>query len=200
FYPYADTFTNFIPGTLGLISKIVGSDTYFELAQDLLEAGYSVFDRMPSSLGAEAIKFVRKNVPNDYLLMKSSSQDMVDQFGFSLERPYYLLRPELIESLFYMYRMTGKTLYADRVWKIWQGIQRNCRVPNGYVGTANVAVDDSSSGTMDIINSTESFFFAETFLYLYLTFADQDVLSLDDWVFTTEAHPLSRKYVFDGTF
>ncbi|KAJ2459722.1 hypothetical protein GGF42_001294 [Coemansia sp. RSA 2424] len=200
FYPYADTFTNFIPGTLGLISKIVGSDTYFELAQNLLEAGYSVFDRMPSSLGAEAIKFVRKNVPNDYLLMKSSSQEMVDQFGFSLERPYYLLRPELIESLFYMYRMTGKTLYADRVWKIWQGIQRNCRVPNGYVGTANVAVDDSSSGTMDIINSTESFFFAETFLYLYLTFADQDVISLDEWVFTTEAHPLSRKYVFDGTF
>ncbi|KAJ2061777.1 hypothetical protein GGI17_002847 [Coemansia sp. S146] len=200
FYPYADTFTNFIPGTLGLISKIVGSDSYFELAENLLEAGYSVFDRMPSSLGAEAIKFVRKNVPSDYLLMKSSSQSMVDQYGFSLERPYYLLRPELIESLFYMYRLTGKTMYADRVWKIWQGIQRNCRVPGGYVGTANVAVDDSASGTMDIINSTESFFFAETFLYLYLTFADQNVISLDEWVFTTEAHPLSRKYVFDGTF
>ncbi|KAJ2886478.1 hypothetical protein H4R27_000611 [Coemansia aciculifera] len=200
FYPYADTFTNFIPGTLGLISKIVGSDSYFELAENLLEAGYSVFDRMPSSLGAEAIKFVRKNVPSDYLLMKSSSQSMVDQYGFSLERPYYLLRPELIESLFYMYRLTGKTIYADRVWKIWQGIQRNCRVPGGYVGTANVAVDDSASGTMDIINSTESFFFAETFLYLYLTFADQSVISLDEWVFTTEAHPLSRKYVFDGTF
>ncbi|KAJ2250478.1 hypothetical protein GGI13_004012 [Coemansia sp. RSA 455] len=200
FYPYADTFTNFIPGTLGLISKIVGSDSYFDLAESLLEAGYSVFDKMPSSLGAEAIKFVRKNVPSDYLLMKNSSQSMVDQFGFSLERPYYLLRPELIESLFYMYRLTGKTIYADRVWKIWQGIQRNCRVPGGYVGTANVAVDDSASGTMDIINSTESFFFAETFLYLYLTFADHNLISLDEWVFTTEAHPLSRKYVFDGTF
>ncbi|KAJ2812994.1 hypothetical protein H4S07_001001 [Coemansia furcata] len=200
FYPYTDTFTNFIPGTLGFISKIVGSDDYFELAENLLEAGYSVFDRMPSSLGAEAIKFVRKNVPSDYLLMKTQSKSMVDRFGFSLERPYYLLRPELIESMFYMYRLTGKTLYADRVWKIWQGIQRNCRVPGGYVGTANVAVDDAASGTMDIINSTESFFFAETFLYLYLTFADQDVISLDEWVFTTEAHPLSRKYTFDGTF
>ncbi|KAJ2018357.1 hypothetical protein IWW39_005441 [Coemansia spiralis] len=200
FFPYADTFTNFIPGTLGLISKLVGSDLYFELAENLLESGFSVFDRMPSSLGAEAIKFVRKNVPSDYLLMKSSSKSMVDQYGFSLERPYYLLRPELIESLFYMYRLTGKQLYADRVWKIWQGIQRNCRVPGGYVGTANVAVDDMASGTMDIINSTESFFFAETFLYLYLTFADHDNINLDEWVFTTEAHPLSRKYVFDGTF
>ncbi|KAJ2893591.1 hypothetical protein GGI21_005405, partial [Coemansia aciculifera] len=79
FYPYADTFTNFIPGTLGLISKIVGSDVYFELAEKLLEAGFSVFARMPSALGAEAIKFVRKNVPSDYLLMKSSSQAMVDR-------------------------------------------------------------------------------------------------------------------------
>ncbi|KAJ2731025.1 hypothetical protein IW152_004838 [Coemansia sp. BCRC 34962] len=200
FFPYADTFTNFIPGTLALISKLVGSDSYFELAERLLEAGFSVFDRMPSSLGAEAIKFVRKGVPSDYLLMKATSKSMVDQYGFSLERPYYLLRPELIESLFYMYRLTGKQLYADRVWQIWQGIQRNCRVPGGYVGTANVAVDDAASGTMDIINSTESFFFAETFLYLYLTFADHDNISLDQWVFTTEAHPLSREYVFDGTF
>ncbi|KAJ2003673.1 hypothetical protein H4R26_002938 [Coemansia thaxteri] len=200
FYPYADTFTNFIPGTLGLISKMVQSDTYFDMAERLLEAGYSVFDRMPSSLGAEAIKFVRKNVPSDYLLMKTMPRVMVDQFGFSLERPYYLLRPELIESLFYMYRLTGKALHADRVWKIWQGIQRNCRVTDGYVGTANVAVDASTTGTINTIDSTESFFFAETFKYLYLTFADHSAISLDDFVFTTEAHPLSRKYTFDGTF
>ncbi|KAJ2688735.1 Mannosyl-oligosaccharide 1,2-alpha-mannosidase IC, partial [Coemansia sp. RSA 1285] len=50
------------------------------------------------------------------------------------------------------------------------------------------------------VDSTESFFFAETLLYLYLTFADQDTISLDDWVFTTEAHPLSRSIAFDGTF
>ncbi|KAI8326340.1 seven-hairpin glycosidase [Martensiomyces pterosporus] len=200
FYPYTDTFTNFIPGTLGLISRIVGSDTYFGLAENLMEAGYSVFDRMPSSLGAESIKFVRKNVPSDFLAMTPQSQDEVNKFGFSLERPYYMLRPELLESLFYMYRLTGKVMYADRVWKVWQGIQRNCRVADGYVGTANVSADASVTGIYNSVDSTESFFFAETFLYLYLTFADQDTISLDQWVFTTEAHPLSRKYIFDGTF
>ncbi|KAJ1788810.1 hypothetical protein LPJ59_005470, partial [Coemansia sp. RSA 2399] len=201
FYPYTDTFTNFIPGTLALASKIVGSDTYFSLALDLLEGGYSVFGEMPSSLGAESIRFVRKNVPSDYLsLTTQAERDQVDKYGFVIQRPYYVLRPELIESLYYMYRITGDSLYADRAWKIWQGIQRNCRVANGYVGTLDVTVDASATGVKNIVDSTESFFFAETFLYLYLTFADQDTISLDQWVFTTEAHPLSRSLAFDGTF
>ncbi|KAJ2599781.1 hypothetical protein GGF39_002090 [Coemansia sp. RSA 1721] len=200
FYPYTDTFTNFIPGTLALASKIVGSETYFKLAVDLLDGGYTTFDNMPSALGAEAIRFVRDNVPSDYLMLRENAKQQVSEYGFALEREYYLLRPELIESHFYLYRMTGNTTYSDRVWKIWQGIQRNCRVADGYVGTADVSVDASASGTMNSIDSTESFFFAETFMYLYLTFADQDTLNLDKWVFTTEAHPLSRQMTFDGTF
>jgi len=30
---------------------------------------------------------------------------------------------------------------------------------------------------------------AETLKYLYLIFCDDDVASLDEWVFSTEAHP-----------
>ena len=38
----------------------------------------------------------------------------------------------------------------------------------------------------------ESFFLGETLKYLYLLFADVDKqeISLDQWVFNTEAHPL----------
>jgi len=41
-------------------------------------------------------------------------------------------------------------------------------------------------------NVQESFWLAETLKYLYLIFDDPERLSLDDWVFTTEAHPLKR--------
>lgn len=34
-----------------------------------------------------------------------------------------------------------------------------------------------------------SFFFAETLKYLYLTFTDKNCISLDHYVFNTEAHP-----------
>ena len=44
------------------------------------------------------------------------------------------------------------------------------------------------------IDSMESFLFAETFKYLYLLFSPPDVVSLDKFVFNTEAHPFLRRH------
>lgn len=38
----------------------------------------------------------------------------------------------------------------------------------------------------------KTFWLAETTKYFYLTFEDEAVISLDEWVFNTEAHPLKR--------
>jgi mannosyl-oligosaccharide alpha-1,2-mannosidase len=38
----------------------------------------------------------------------------------------------------------------------------------------------------------ESFWMAETLKYFYLLYSKPDVVSLDDFVFNTEAHPLRR--------
>jgi len=35
----------------------------------------------------------------------------------------------------------------------------------------------------------QSFWMAETLKYFFLTFSEPKVMSLDDWVFNTEAHP-----------
>jgi mannosyl-oligosaccharide alpha-1,2-mannosidase len=39
-------------------------------------------------------------------------------------------------------------------------------------------------------NMMQSFFLAETLKYLYLLFSPPSVISFDEWVFNTEAHPL----------
>ena len=39
------------------------------------------------------------------------------------------------------------------------------------------------------IDRMESFWFAETLKYFYLIFADPDLVSLDEFVLNTEAHP-----------
>lgn len=44
----------------------------------------------------------------------------------------------------------------------------------------------------DSTDSMESFWLAETLKYFYLLFAEPDVISLDDWVLNTEAHPFRR--------
>jgi len=38
----------------------------------------------------------------------------------------------------------------------------------------------------------ESFWTAETLKYFYLTFSEPELISLDDFVFNIEAHPLRR--------
>lgn len=45
-----------------------------------------------------------------------------------------------------------------------------------------------NSGVKD--NMMQSFFLAETLKYLYLLFSPPSVISLDEWVFNTEAHPI----------
>ena len=42
------------------------------------------------------------------------------------------------------------------------------------------------------LDNMESFWIAETLKYAYLLFATPDVVSLDEWVLNTEAHPFKR--------
>lgn len=51
-----------------------------------------------------------------------------------------------------------------------------------------VFISQVNSGVKD--NMMQSFFLAETLKYLYLLFSPSSVISLDEWVFNTEAHPL----------
>ncbi|KJH50497.1 glycosyl hydrolase family 47 [Dictyocaulus viviparus] len=98
-----------------------------------------------------------------------------------------LLRPEAIESWFYLYRITGDKIYQDWGWDAFNAIEKYAKVQNGYSSVKSVKkIPVSHSDLM------ETFFLAETLKYLYLLFADDQInlFPLDDWVFNTEAHPL----------
>lgn len=96
----------------------------------------------------------------------------------------YILRPEVIEGWFYLWRLTNKPLYKEWVWNAVSAIEKYCKKEGGYAGLINVySLDD---GWDDV---QQSFFIAETLKYAYLTFMDKSVVSLSDWVFNTEAHP-----------
>ena len=91
-----------------------------------------------------------------------------------------------MESLFVLHRVTGDVRYQDWGWEIFQAFEKASRVPSGGYTILN----DVSSSLQG--NKMESFFLSETLKYLFLLFADDDehILSLDKWVFNTEAHPL----------
>jgi mannosyl-oligosaccharide alpha-1,2-mannosidase len=97
---------------------------------------------------------------------------------------YYILRPETVESLFILFRITGNKKYQDWAWELFSNIEKNCKVKYGYSGLHNVYEPGSYNDVQ------ESFFLAETLKYFYLVFSPSNVIPLDKWVFNTEAHPL----------
>ncbi|KIW76384.1 hypothetical protein Z517_11130 [Fonsecaea pedrosoi CBS 271.37] len=116
-----------------------------------------------------------------------ASETLPEGFASVPDRSYSL-RPEALESVFLLYRTTGNVELQNAAWKMFKSIQ--AATETEY---ANAAIDDvTTSGKPSQRDSMESFWLAETLKYLYLIFSPPDLISLDDYVLNTEAHPLKR--------
>ena len=91
----------------------------------------------------------------------------------------YILRPEAIESVFIMYRMTGDEYWREKGWKMWQAISRETKAEFGHSAIKDVT---RAEYEYNHSNEMESFWLAETLKYFYLLFSPPDTISLDDWV------------------
>lgn len=162
-----DELACFAPGMIALGSSGYAPDEankYLSLAEELAWTCYNFYQSTPTKLAGENYFF-------------NSGQDM------SVGTSWNILRPETVESLFYLWRLTGNKTYQEWGWNIFQAFEKNSRVHSGYVG-----LKDVNTGVKD--NMMQSFFLAETLKYLYLLFSPTSVISLDEWVFNTEAHPI----------
>lgn len=97
----------------------------------------------------------------------------------------YALRPEIIESAFYLHRLTNDSRYLDMGRTFFDSLVKYCRTEVAYAALKNVETKEKR-------NEMESFFLAETLKYLYLLFAPPETLDLTKFVFNTEAHPMRR--------
>ncbi|KAK9097777.1 hypothetical protein Syun_024822 [Stephania yunnanensis] len=162
-----DELACFAPGMLALGSSGYGPgdrEKMLTLAEELAWTCYNFYQSTPTKLAGENYFF-------------HAGEDM------SVGTSWNILRPETVESLFYLWRLTGNKTYQEWGWNIFQAFEKNSRTESGYVG-----LKDVRSGAKD--NMMQSFFLAETLKYLYLLFSPPSVISLDEWVFNTEAHPL----------
>lgn len=99
----------------------------------------------------------------------------------------YKLRPEALESLFVMYRITGDKTLQDSAWRMFKNIDKATRTKFGHS-----SINDVRHLKPKHEDKMESFWLAETLKYLYLIFSEPDHISLDDYVLSTEAHPFKR--------
>ena len=97
--------------------------------------------------------------------------------------PEYALRPEIVESAYYLHQLTGDTRYRAMGREFFEDFVRHCRSEAGYAALKDVRTKVQE-------DSMESFVFAETFKYFYLLFAPKSALDFDAVTFNTEAHPM----------
>ncbi|MGH8427949.1 MAG: glycoside hydrolase family 47 protein [Gammaproteobacteria bacterium] len=108
--------------------------------------------------------------------------EVLDYKTMKVLSPGYALRPEIVESTFYLYHYTHDPKYLVMGRTMFDDFVKYCRTKNGYAALDNVITKKKS-------DDMESFVFAETFKYYYLLF-DPDAIDFDAVTFNTEAHPL----------
>ncbi len=99
----------------------------------------------------------------------------------------YVLRPEAIESAYYLFRITGDGHWRDMGRVMVDSLLRYTRSETGFTALRSVV-------TKERRDQMESFFLAETLKYAYLLFAPPETLDFDHVIFNTEAHPIRRTW------
>lgn len=115
--------------------------------------------------------------------------------------PGYPLRPEIVESTYYLQQFASRMHqpqiiagirleppakhYSEMGREMFEDFVKYCRTDEGYAALKSVVTKEKT-------DSMQSFLFAETFKYFYLLFAPPKTLDFDKVIFNTEAHPIRR--------
>jgi ER degradation enhancer, mannosidase alpha-like 2 len=111
--------------------------------------------------------------------------ELIDYSNLTVVSPRYILRPEIVESAFYLHYFTHQPRYLTMGQTFFNALVKCCRVDAGYSRLTDVTTKEKD-------DQQDSFLLAEDFKYYYLLFSPEPVLDLGRVVFNTEAHPLLR--------
>jgi mannosidase alpha-like ER degradation enhancer 2 len=113
--------------------------------------------------------------------------EVIDYKTMRVVASTYHLRPEIVESTYYLHHYTKDRQYRQMGEKMFNDFVKYCRTDAGYAALSDITTKQQR-------DEMESFVLAETFKYFYLLFAPPGTLDFDKIVFNTEAHPLHRTW------
>ncbi|KAI9797025.1 MAG: mannosyl-oligosaccharide alpha-1,2-mannosidase [Piccolia ochrophora] len=211
FSPKMDHLVCFMPGTIALgatgggtvaQAKAAGlwtgkKDQEMKLARELMQTCWGMYKVTLTGLAPEIAHF---NVDNPPVMEKDGVRplDHLDDSVNAAWRSDYIIkgadshnlqRPETVESLFYMWRITGDEMYRSWGWDMFKAFVNHTAAPEGIGFTSLANVNEVPPSQRD---NMESFWLAETLKYFYLLFSPNDLLPLDQIVLNTEAHIFPR--------
>ncbi|PHH75159.1 hypothetical protein CDD80_2599 [Ophiocordyceps camponoti-rufipedis] len=190
--PESQHLTCFVGGMMALGGRLLDMQSHVSLGDRLARGCAWAYSAFPTGIMPEIFKMVTcptlDPCPWDEARWEKNGDDRLPKGFAAASDPRYLLRPEALESLFVLYRVTASPDLQDLAWDMFQSIMKATETSLANSAIADVTV----TGDTKKLDSMESFWMAETLKYLYLIFSPPDIISLDEWVLNTEAHPLRR--------
>ncbi|KAF8714433.1 hypothetical protein AX14_012695 [Amanita brunnescens Koide BX004] len=176
----------FVGGNWLLGGRMLNNQTIINAGLQLTDACWNTYASTETGIGPEVFAYISSDGNYTGSAPPTAEQlSFYNEHGFYITTSDYILRPEVLESNFYAWRVTGDIKYYNRALAAVNSFNRWVKVPNGGAAGLN-DVNNPAAGEID---DTESFWFAEVLKYLYLTFDDPNNISLDTHVFNTECHP-----------
>ncbi|EXJ53579.1 uncharacterized protein A1O5_13146 [Cladophialophora psammophila CBS 110553] len=186
-------------------------DENLRLAEELMKTCWGMYKVTPTGLAPEICYFHTDNPapqwqghldlawtpPHTTELSDDHDADWRSDYDIHSNDVHNLQRPETIESLFYMYRITKDKKYRQWGWEMFEAFREHTKVVDELTGkvyayTSLDTVMENPVRERKRRDNMESFWLAETLKYFYLLFSDDDFFPLDTVVFNTEAHPLPK--------
>ncbi|KAG4412294.1 hypothetical protein IFR04_014573 [Cadophora malorum] len=186
-----DDYTCFAGGNFLLGGAYLGRQDMKDAGIALTDSCHQAYNTTLTGLGPLTLAWYNENntaynpaYNNDTALREYATKNgyFIPPEGFSA---VYFSFPETIESIWYAWRITGDTRWREYNWEIFKALNTTRSEDIPYWEILNVN-KPSGGGAW---NSLSTYFFAETLKYLYLSFTDPEVLSLDRFQFNTECHP-----------
>ncbi|GFZ08182.1 alpha-mannosidase 2 [Actinidia rufa] len=156
-----DELACFTPGMIALGASGYGledSRKFLSLAEELAWTCYNFYQSTPTKLAGENYFF-------------HAGQDL------SVGTSWNILRPETVESLFYLWRLTGNKTYQEWGWNIFEAFEKNSHMESGYVGLKDMPLMQNGEHSIAMLSmnawsSTENVFYVVSSL-AFLGYHDQ---------------------------
>ncbi|KAL4922634.1 glycoside hydrolase [Aspergillus aurantiobrunneus] len=186
--PRSEHLACFAGGMYALAGKLFASRQLGSLARKLTDGCVWYYKNSPMGIMPEM--FTVPACPSRAECIWDEREESI--FAYVRDKRY-TLRPEALESVFYMWRTTGEEKYREAAWEMFEAIDAVTKTELANAAVRDVTDTASVAGMGGYVqreDSMESFWMAETLKYLYLIFSEPGLVSLDEFVFNTEAHPL----------
>lgn len=161
-YPEMQHLGCYTGGMFGLGSKLFGNREHFRIARRLTDGCVWAYKSSPSGIMPEVSHLLKcsdttdcpwnEKAWHDAIANKADESQEKDPLrnianlrlpsGFtSIDDRRYILRPEAIESVFLMYRMTGEQSWQAAAWDMWTAIQRSTDTDIGNSALTDVSAE-----------------------------------------------------------